>query len=1070
MKCFKKKVHLLLWLFLLPALSFAQTAITGTVVDPNGETVVGANVVEKGTRNSAVTDVNGKFTLRVAEGALLQISFLGYATQEVAAAPNMTVTMAEDAKALDEVIVVAFGVSKREAFTGSVGVVGANTLKLSQQANPVQTLAGQVAGVQLSNSSGQFGEPPAVLIRGLSSISSENEPLYVVDGMPYDGNLNNINPADIESMTVLKDAASNALYGARGANGVIMITTKKAQGGKTTITFDTKIGVNSVALKTYEYIKDPALWYETWYKSMYNQRITADDDAATAHAYANGQITTAGNYLVYTIPDGQDFIGIDGKLNPSATLGRKVSFNGQDYWIQPDDWMEEGTKTGVRQEYNLSISGGNTNFNYLGSVGYLKNEGITSGSSMDRFTARLKSEYQAKKWLRTGGNFSYTKNDYNRIGSEGILGSTGNLWSAVAGVGPIFPVYVRDGNKNIMVDEYGQIMYDFGNTAGLARGFPLNSNPIFSNKYNKNMTTENAFMATGFLDINILEELKLTVNGSVSDNEYRYTYVTDPYTELYTTSQNGGYVSKSHSRQFAYNLQQILNYTKDFGQHSLNAMVGHEYYRYTFAYLSGVKTKMFSSDNLELDGAIIDGGQSSSYLNDYNNEGYFFRVLYDYADKLFFSGSFRRDASSRFAVENRWGNFWSLGGAWLVNKESWFEAPFVDMLKIKASVGSQGNDKIGNYMYADQYDIKNAGGEVSLVFRQKGNRNITWETNTNYNAGFEFSVLNGRLSGTFDFFYRLTSDMLFEFFVAPSAGYTSYFDNIGDMRNRGIELDLRGDILRTKDLTWSANFNITHVSNRVLSLPDDKKTLSVEGYDGYTMEDDQFTVAGRSTWFIGEDLPLYTFYTKKYAGVNEEGRSMWYKDTKDADGNVTGQETTLVYSEGTYYLGGSALPKVYGGFGTTVQWKGFDLSLNFNYQLGGLAYDYGYAAVMSSPTGSTFGGNLHVDILDAWSPENTSSNIPRLNGGDSSQGAYSDRFLTKASFLNLQNINVGYTLPSQLTERIGVSSIRVYASMENVWYVSARQGFDPRYSFKGVANNQIYSPIRTISGGLTIQL
>jgi TonB-linked SusC/RagA family outer membrane protein len=1060
---------------MLPLSLYAQNLnISGTVRDSNDDPVVGASVTVKGSTMGVTTDVSGSYTINAPADATLVFSFLGLNTREegVAGRGRIDVTLTVSETGVEEVIVVAFGTTKREAFTGSVGVVGANSIKLSQQVNPIQTLAGQVAGVQLSNSTNQFGSSPSILIRGFGSISSDNDPLYVVDGMPYDGNLNNLNPADIESMTVLKDAASNALYGARGANGVVMITTKKAQSGGSTITFDAKVGVNSVALKTYDYIKDPAVWYETVYKSLYNQQITLETPKTPeeAHEYANGVASGSnGNYLVYTVPDGQDFIGTNGKINPAATLGRMVSNNGQDYWIAPENWLEEGTKTGIRHEYNLNISGGDTKFNYMASMGYLKNEGITTGSSMDRISARLKSEYQAKKWLRTGGNMSYTGNVYNKV-SEGTLGSTGNIWSMVAAIAPIYPVYIRDGNKNILRDEYGEIMYDFGDgkVTGLSRPSFAGANPIFHNKYNKNNTSENAFSGTGFADVNIFRDLKITINGGLSNNEYRYTSVTDPYAELYSTTNNGGYVYKSHSRQQAYNLQQIANYTKDIGSHSLNLMAGHEYYRYTFATLSGVKTKMFSSDNTELNGAIIDGGQASSYINEYNNEGYFFRALYDYDDKLFFSGSFRRDASSRFAVENRWGNFWSLGGAWIVSKESWFDAPLLDMLKVKASVGSQGNDNIGSYLYSDQYNIANSGGEVSLVFSKKGKKDITWETNTNFNAGVEFSLLKNRLSGTVDFFYRLTTDMLFEFYVAPSNGYSSYFDNIGDMRNRGVELDLRGDIIRTKDLTWSLNFNITRVSNKVLSLPAERKNLKVEGYEGYTWDDTRFTVAGNYTSFIGEGLPLYNFYARKFAGLNEDGVSMWYKDIVDENDNVTGQETTTTFSEGTYYLCGTAMPKVYGGFGTALQWKGFDVALNFSYQVGGLVYDYGYASVMTSP-GATFGGNIHKDLLNAWSADNTSSNIPRLNAGDASQNGLSDRFLASASYLNLQNVNVGYTLPRRLTTPVGVESLRVYASLENVWYVSARQGLDPRYSFTGATNNQTYSPIRTISGGLTIQ-
>jgi hypothetical protein len=290
------------------------------------------------------------------------------------------------------------------------------------------------------------------------------------------------------------------------------------------------------------------------------------------------------------------------------------------------------------------------------------------------------------------------------------------------------------------------------------------------------------------------------------------------------------------------------------------------------------------------------------------------------------------------------------------------------------------------------------------------------------------------------------------------------------MRNKGIELELRGDILRTKDLVWNANFNITHVSNKILSLPKERKNLAVEGYEGYTLKENRF--AHPSEYFIGEGIPLYTFYARKYAGVNEEGLSTWYKDILDENGKVTGQETTTALAQGTQYLCGSALPKAYGGFGTTVNYKGFDLTMNFNFQLGGLVYDYEYGSVMSSPSGK-FGGNIHKDLLNAWTPENPNSDIPRLNGKDPNQGAVSntpsDRFLTSARFLNFQNLNFGYTLPGKLTSQWKISNCRIYLSAENIWYKSARQGLDPRYSFSGTTNGQTYSPIRTISGGLSLQ-
>ncbi|MDR1724516.1 MAG: TonB-dependent receptor [Tannerella sp.] len=1047
---------------------FAQTRVVkGNVTDTGGEPVIGAGVVVKGTTNGTITDAEGGFTLTVSSSATIQVSYIGYKTQEIAVGNRTTlnIVLEEDEQQLDEVVVVAFGTAKKSAFTGSVGVVDAESISKSLQTNIAQTLVGQVPGLQLANSTGQFGSSPQILVRGFGSISSDNEPLYVVDGMPFDGDLNNLNPADIESLTVLKDAASNALYGARGANGVIMITTKSAKKGEAKITFDTRIGTNSVAMKTYDYIKSPALWYETYYKSLYNQRISLGDDAAKAHAYANGLASgaTSNNYLVYTVPSGQDFIGTDGKINPGATLGRLVTYEGQDYWLEPEDWKKEGTKIGIRQEYNLNVSGSSDKINYYASLSYLGNEGITTGSYMTRISTRGKVDYQAKKWLKLGTNLSYTNYVYDKVG-DGTIGSTGSVWSMVTAMAPIYPVYLRDGNKNIMYDSYGQQMYDFGFAAGLSRPNFAGSNPLFNNKYNTNNTEGNATTFNGYADINFLPELKLTINGGVNNDESRYTYVSDPYTEIYGSSQQGGYVSKSHSRRWSYNVQQILNYTQSFDVNHVNLMVGHEYYKTIYSSLSANRTKMFSSDNLELNGAVTNG-ESSSSQSVYNNEGYFSRLQYDYNEQYFLSASFRRDASSRFAVKHRWGNFWSLGGAWLINKESWFDSSAFDMLKFKASIGSQGNDKIGEYLYSNQYSIESSGDQISLVFQTKGNEKISWETNTNFNTGFDFELLKGRLTGSVDYFYRLTSDMLFEFFVAPSNGYTSYYDNVGDMRNAGIEVNLRGDVIRTKDLNWNVNFNITHVSNKIISLPDDKKTLTVEGYKGYTWTEERF--ANPSTFFFGENLPLYTFYTRKYAGVNEDGVSLWYKDIVDANGNVTGQETTKTYNEASYYLCDASMPKIYGGFGTTLQWKGFDFAVNFNYQLGGKVYDMGYSRSMGSPSG-TFGGNINRDLLNAWTPENH-TDIPRLNGGDSDQTSHSDRFITDASYLNLQNLNLGYTLPSSLTKRFEVSGLRLYVSMENLWYTSKRQGLDPRYSFFGSTNNETYSPIRTITGGLSIQ-
>ena len=1062
--------------FHVTALSAQNITVTGTVTDQSGETLPGASVVVRGTTLGVISGSDGRFSINVPDrDAVLVFSSVGFTTQEITVGNQTTinVTLVEGAQSIDEVIVVAFGTARREAFTGSVGIVDSESIALSQQTNVAQTLAGRVAGVQLSNISGQFGSSPSILIRGFGSISSGNEPLFIVDGMPFDGDLNNINPADIESMTVLKDAASNALYGARGANGVIIITTRRARGGDARIIFDARVGANTVAMPKYDYVTDPAQWYETWYRSVYNGRLNLRENPLSpeaAHIFANEAVSGVGtqNYLVYTVPTGEDFIGVNGRINPRATLGRIINYQGQDYWLHPEDWEKEGTRRGLRQEYNLSATGGDSKLSYFASIGYTKSEGITVGSSMQRISARLRTESQAKNWLRLGGNMSFSNHAFDRVSdSPTARGSTGNIWSIITGIGPIYPVYIRDGNKNIMIDQWGEPMHDFGTVAGLARPPFSGFNPIFTNRYNINNTSRNAYTASGFTDFTFFDGLKITINGGVNLEETRGQSVTDPFLEHYGLSNVGGSVGISHRRRISYNFQQIVNYTKTFNSHTIDAMLGHEYYITTYQYLYGAKSRMFSSDNHELNGAIIDNGVANSYTTDYNNEGYFLRLQYDFANKIFFSGSFRRDASSRFHVDNRWGNFWSLGSAWLVDREVWFPAiPELNMLKVKASIGAQGNDRIGEYRYADTYDIEDSSGQISLVFRNKGNKNITWETNTNFNAGIEFAMFNHRLTGSFDYFSRKTSNMLFEFFVAPSNGYTSFFDNIGDMRNQGFEIDLRGDVIRTSDFTWNVNFNITYLSNKVLSLPQERRNLTVEGYEGYTYLEPIF--AGANTYFFGENLPLYTFYTRKYAGVDEQGRPLWYRDVVDSDGNVTGRETVDAHGSGTNYLCGSSIPDFYGGFGTTIRYKGFDLSANFNYQIGGLQYEYDYAVSMANP-GNNFGGNVHKDRLKSWTPENTSTRMPRLSAGDEGWTAHSDEWLTKSSFLNLQNINLGYTLPGDFSQRLGLSTFRLYVSMENIWFKSARKGFDPRFSFDGTSNFQVYPAIRSISGGLTIQ-
>lgn len=1051
---------------MLSAVAYGQQiTVTGNVTDASdGAGVPYASVHLKGTMTGVSADPQGSYSITVPSDGVLVFSSIGYLTVErqVAGQKTLSVALEQDAQMLDETIVVAFGTSTKESFTGSAAVVGASEIARVQSSDVTRALDGVVAGVQMTTSTGTLGSSPSIRIRGIGTISGsvDKEPLFVVDGVPFSGDLNNLNPSDIESMTVLKDAASNALYGARGANGVIMITTKKAKGRGATVTLDAKLGWNTKALRSYETISDPAQYYEMHYKALYNyyvdkQGMSQADAGTLASERVAGPVRDGGlGYQVFTVPQGEAFIGPDGKVNPRAVLGNVVSHNGKDYLLMPDDWMKEAYRQSLRQEYNISVAGGVDKASFLASFGYLNNKGIIDGADMYRYTARLKADFQAKEWLKVGANVSYTNYDYNNgNGEEGSAGSVGNVFGFAASMAPIYPVYIRDASGNIMTDSRGLQMYDFGDgkNAGMVRPNAPNANALRLITLDRNISEGNAFTGTAYAEVRFLRDFKFTFNVGTGVDGVRHTSMNNMYYGQFAT--NGGTLYKEHERRFYINMQQLLNYNHSFaGIHHLDVLLGHETYSRNTETVSAYKTNMFSIDNLELGGAVIDGQQAGSSRTEYNNEGYFIRAQYDYADRVFVSGSYRRDASSRFHKDRRWGDFWSAGAGWVINHEPWFKAYWVDLLKLKASVGSQGNDGIPDYLYVDTYEISNNEGNVAVAFRTKGNPDITWETNLNFNTGVDFELFGGRLGGSVEYFYRKTKDMLFFFNVPLSLGYSGYYDNIGDMRNSGIEVALNAVLLQRKNVVWDVNANLTHYTNKITMLPEEHKKMEVEGFRGYQS-------GGR---YYGEGLPIYTFYMPKYAGVEADtGLPMWYQEV---DGETV---TTTAYSEATDYLCGDPTPDIYGGFGTSVSFYGFDASVQFTYSVGGLTYDSGYASLMTPP-GSSTGSNIHKDMLQAWSPGNKDSSIPRFQYLDENIAAQSDRFLTDAGYLNFQSAQFGYTLPQKITEKFKVSRLRIYVLCDNIFYWSARQGLDPRYSFTGTTNYAVNSPVRTLSGGVNI--
>ena len=1065
-----KSIFVTLLLFTAFWASAQSVSVKGCVKDSaTGEPIPFASIQLKGTMTGGSTDLDGNYTMNVPSDAVLVFSSIGYVSVEEAVNGRgvVDVALAPDTQMLEETVVVAFGTSTKEAFTGSATVVKSSDIAKVQTSEPTRALEGLVAGVQMTTSSGSLGSSPSIIIRGIGTMSASSAPLYVVDGVPYGGDLNNLNSADIESMTVLKDAASNSLYGARGANGVILITTKKAKQSNAMINVDAKWGLNTRALQNYDLITDPGQYYEQHYGALmgyYKQAYPTVNDLL-ANVRVNQLMQSQLQYMVYSLPAGEQLILRDGTLNPQAKLGNVITnpIDGKDYLLYPDNWLDESYRNSFRQEYNVSVSGNSGAMSMFASFGYLSNQGIIHGSDMRRYTARFRMDYQAREWLKVGANLSYSNFDWNNgNSSEGDSANTGNVFAVASNMAPIYPLYVRDADGHILYDERGMKRYDYGDTYGYQNGGgytrpnATKANPVSDMQLNINNFEGNAFNVTGYAEATFLKDFKFTFNTGVNLDETRTTVLYNKYYGQFAS--NGGVVEKGHSRLLDLKLQQLLSWDKTIGVHHMGVLVGHEWQKNMSNGVGASKSQLSSGDKDELNSAVIDNKTSYSSESFYNVEGFFLRAQYDFSEKIFASASYRVDASSNFSPKHRWGHFWSLGAGWLIDRESWFNAPWVDMLKLKASVGSQGNDGIGSNRYLNTWGIRNYQGLVGASPESIGNESITWETNTNLNIGTDFEFFRGKLSGSVEYFYRLTSDMLYFFSYPMSTGYSGLYDNVGDMSNTGIEVALSGNIMRRKDFSWDAYLNFTHYVNKIVSIPEKNRTSVVEGHAGF--------VSGAS--YVGEGLPINTFYLKKYAGVDPEtGLSQWFVDKTDASGNTV-QEKTSNYTAASYYLCGNPIPDLYGGFGTSVSYRGFDLSVAFTYQIGGVAYDSGYATFMASPIETNIGSNYHKDLLNAWTPDNTGSQVPRFQYGDVYTAASSDRFLTNASYLNFQNAQLGYTLPRHITEKIRLAKMRVYATCDNIWYMSCRKGFDPRFSMSGTSNYAVNSPVRTVSGGISL--
>ena len=1048
----RKLTFLLTCLFLVGVgLVNAQSkSISGKVLSAeDGQPIIGATVKVKGSTVGTITNVDGEFKISLQGDAKnLVVSYVGMITADVQAVNGITVKLQSDAKMIDEVLVVAYGTAKKSSFTGSVSSIGSKQLSKIQMADVSKSLEGAVSGVTVSSASGQPGQATKIRIRGIGSIYASSEPLIILDGAPFEGSINSINTADVESINVLKDAASAALYGARGANGVVIITTKKGKDASTQVNFDAKVGYNYRGVPEYNVMKDPNLYYETAWEAVYNKAKFKDNKSdADARLAASADLYSMLGYNAYNVANDQIVLG-DGKINPLA----KIKYKDADW----NNWEKELYEPRKREEYNMSLSKGTDINKVYFSLGYLGDKGFNRNTDFSRYTSRLAYDSKMYSWLdfSTSAQFSATESNWSQTGS-----SYTNSFQWTRDIAPIYPIYLTDANGSVITDK-GQRLYDFGEIqtgVNEARAYGAKSNPVATQDKDIDNNKDYYLIQNANLKIKLPYNITFNTTQTASGNWYSYNSYTTP------TGGSGlaynGISNKQKTQTVSMNWNQILRWNHKFGEANVDLMLGHETFSRKFDLVDGEKSNFVDPANSEWANASKITSLTS-YSRDYKLEGYFGQVTGDYLNRYFVSASLRKDGSSVFHPDNRWGTFWSVGASWRVNEESFMkQLDFINNLKLKGSYGLQGNDYL--YLansttrrayspYKTLYGITSDGSNPGLEAKYLGRKEVTWEKNKNFNVGLEFSVFSNLISGEVEYFSRVTKDLLFNLPVPASTGFTTEPWNIGDMSNKGSEVTLNANILQKKNLRWTVSVNLTSYKNKVISLPEKFKA------NGIT----------RGTQKIFEGGSIYDFYLVKYAGVDPtNGDALyWQKNAQGVFEKVGSANYSATNNEQNV---GSAIPDLQGGFSTSLEFYGFDLFTQFSYQIGGKMLDSEYSGLMHA---GTMGNNWSTDIANRWTPTNTITDVPRIEYNNQNLNAQSDRFLTDASYLSLKTVNFGYSLPKSVIKKAGLTNLRLYVSADNVALWSKRKGMDPRVSLSGLNNESVYSPIRSFSMGLVVNL
>lgn len=1072
----------------------AQTrTVSGTVVDAGtNEPLIGATVMPIGGGQGTATDIDGKFTINVPAGVKqAKFSYVGYKEQTLPLANGMTVRLASTSTNFDDVVVIAYGQGTKESLTGSVAVVGSKEIEDRPVTSVTQALEGNAPGVQVNNSTGTPGSAPAIRIRGFNSFTSTAmSPLYVVDGVVYDGNIADINPADIESMSVLKDAASCALYGNRGANGVILINTKRAKGqGHVDVTLQVRQGMYERGLPFYDKMGADD-WMETSLAAWSRGAVTANSasyptmqDALVARrnqfvgTFMNGQ-------NIYDLPDDELF-DQNGKLLGSVLPG-----------YTDLDWWKAISRTGYREEYNINATGATEKFDAFASIGYLKENGYMLGTDFKRFNGRVVANYNPVSYFRTGMNIStsYSKSENGNVESDQLL-ATSNPFLADF-YAPVQPYYAHNEDGSIIYGSDGKATW---NLSGLTKG----DNVAWDMRLNKHNYTSNAINGNIYGTAIIPYGFELTIRGAMMRLKQDGV---DYSNNLVGSQKNKGGLDVVTQTSFSQTFNQSLTWNHDYGLNNIDVLLSHENYAAGYDQISLRKSGQMFDGNIGVSNFESDD-MSQQSKGEVRTESYLGRARYNYDQKYFGEVSIRRDGTSRFKKNNRWGNFWSVGASWIISKEKFMQrADWVNYLKLRAAYGSVGNDAAASfYSYWSTYYLFTYDGKGNMQPSTIAADNLKWESTKTLDVALEGTLFNNRFDFSIGYFDKRNADLLYSVTLPASAGTTilgganlSVMQNIGTMANYGWELSFGVDAIRTKDLRWRITLDATTYKNRIKKLPRGRDIPSqglFQGrsiYEKYTYEYagvDNLT--GNSLYLMNPQSPDLYYYDSD--GVLQYDKTSWEANLAAAksSGHYFEDEKGNMYTDRTQYAYrrcmGTAVPDVYGSFGTTLSWKGINFGLLFTYSLGGYSTNSNYQSLMSF--GNTSAGALHKDLLKSWT-EAPAGSEPRVAQADGSYiinsadivggvpvantelsqyvNTSSSRFLIKNDYLTLKNLNISYDLPANWVKTLMLQNINIGFSVDNVFIASRMKGFNPQYSFSG-GQGAYYVPSRVYSFQLSVK-